>query len=146
MGDLRALLDMAKELETRANEDQSKRVLSGKMSIEDFYAQMESVGKMGFRNILESLPGLSGFVKDDQLDVLQAKMEKWRYIIQSMTRDEKNNPDTINDARRKRIARGSGVMEHDVKDLIKNFNNSKTMMKQAKGRQMHGMLRRLGIG
>jgi signal recognition particle subunit SRP54 len=107
---------------------------------------MESVGKMGFRNILESLPGLSGFVKDDQLDVLQAKMEKWRYIIQSMTRDEKNNPDTINDARRKRIARGSGVMEHDVKDLIKNFNNSKTMMKQAKGRQMHGMLRRLGIG
>lgn len=146
MGDLRALLDMAKELETRASEDQSKRVLSGKMSIEDFYAQMESVGKMGFRNILESLPGLSGFVKDDQLDVLQAKMEKWRYIIQSMTRDEKNNPDTINDARRKRIARGSGVMEHDVKDLIKNFNNSKTMMKQAKGRQMHGMLRRLGIG
>jgi signal recognition particle subunit SRP54 len=146
MGDLRALLDMAKDLETRANEDQSKRVLSGKMSIEDFYAQMENVGKMGFRNIIESLPGLSGFVKDDQLDVLQTKMEKWRYIIQSMTRDEKNNPDVINDARRKRIARGSGVMEHDVKDLIKNFNNSKSMMKQAKGRQMHGMLRKLGIG
>jgi len=146
MGDLRALLDMAKDLETRANEDQSKRVLSGKMSIEDFYAQMENVGKMGFRNIIESLPGLSGFVKDDQLDLLQTKMEKWRYIIQSMTRDEKNNPDVINDARRKRIARGSGVMEHDVKDLIKNFNNSKSMMKQAKGRQMHGMLRKLGIG
>jgi len=146
MGDLRAFLDMAKDLETRANEDQSKRVLSGKMSIEDFYAQMENVGKMGFRNIIESLPGLSGFVKDDQLDVLQTKMEKWRYIIQSMTRDEKNNPDVINDARRKRIARGSGVMEHDVKDLIKNFNNSKSMMKQAKGTQMHGMLRKLGIG
>lgn len=146
MGDIKALLDMARDLEMSADENQSKRVLSGKMSIEDFYAQMENVGKMGFRNIMESLPGLSGFVKDDQLDVLQNKMEKWRYIIQSMTKEEKNNPDRINDARRKRIARGSGVMEHDVKDLIKNFNNSKTMMKQAKGRQMHGMLRKLGLG
>jgi signal recognition particle subunit SRP54 len=116
------------------------------MSIEDFYAQMESVGKMGFRNIMESLPGLSNLVKDDQLDLLQDKMEKWRFIIQSMTKEEKNNPDRINDSRRKRIARGSGVMEHDVKDLIKNFNNSKSMMKQAKGRQMHGMLRKLGLG
>jgi signal recognition particle subunit SRP54 len=107
---------------------------------------MESVGKMGFRNMLDSLPGLSGIVKDDQLDVLQNKMEKWRYMIQSMTKEEKNNPDIIHDARRKRIARGCGVMEHDVNDLVKNFNNSKTMMKQSKGRQMHGMLRRLGIG
>lgn len=52
----------------------------------------------------------------------------------------------INDSRRKRIARGSGVAEHDVKDLIKNFNNSKSMIKQSKGRQMQGMMRRLGIG
>jgi len=146
MGDLKALLDMARDLEMRADENQSKRVLSGKMTIEDFYAQMENVGKMGFRNMLDSLPGLSGIVKDDQLDVLQNKMEKWRYMIQSMTKEEKNDPDIIHDARRKRIARGCGVLEHDVKDLVKNFNNSKTMMKQAKGRQMHGMLRRLGIG
>jgi len=146
MGDLKALLDMARDLETRADENQSKRVLSGKMTIEDFYAQMENVGKMGFRNMLDSLPGLSGIVKDDQLDVLQNKMEKWRYMIQSMTKEEKNDPDIIHDARRKRIARGCGVLEHDVKDLVKNFNNSKTMMKQAKGRQMHGMLRKLGIG
>ena len=84
--------------------------------------------------------------KDDQLDDLQEKMEKWRFIIQSMTFSERKNPDTINDSRRKRIARGSGMTEHDVRDLIKHYSNSKTMMKQAKGRQMHGMLRRLGIG
>jgi signal recognition particle subunit SRP54 len=52
----------------------------------------------------------------------------------------------INDARRKRISRGSGITEHEVKDMIKQYNNSKTMMKQAKGRQMHGMLRRFGFG
>jgi signal recognition particle subunit SRP54 len=146
MGDIKAILDLAKDLELQADENQSKRVLSGKMTIEDFYSQMESVGKMGFRNIIDNLPGLSGVVKEDQLDVIQGKLEIWRYIIQSMTKEEKKNPDVINDSRRKRIARGSGVAEHDVKDLIKNFNNSKSMIKQSKGRQMQGMLRRMGIG
>jgi signal recognition particle subunit SRP54 len=146
MGDIKALLDMARGLELQADEDQAKRVLSGKMTIEDFYVQMENVGKMGFRNVIENLPGLSGMVKDDQLEALEGKMEKWRFIIQSMTKDEKRNPDIINDSRRKRIARGSGASDHEVKDLIKQYNNSKTMMKQAKGRQMQGLLRRFGIG
>jgi signal recognition particle subunit SRP54 len=146
MGDIKALLEMAKSLEVQADENQAKRLLGGKMTIEDFYAQMENVSKMGFKNVIDNLPGLSGMVKEDQLDALQGKMEKWRFIIQSMTKDEKRNPDTINDSRRKRIARGAGIAEHDVKELVKQYNNSKTMMKQTKGRQMQGMLRRFGIG
>ncbi|HEY6165417.1 MAG TPA: signal recognition particle receptor subunit alpha [Nitrososphaeraceae archaeon] len=146
MGDIKALLEMAKSLELQADENQTKRLLSGKISIEDFYAQMENVGKMGFRNVIDSLPGLSGMIKEDDLDVLQGKMEKWRFIIQSMTRKEKKDPDLINDSRRKRIARGAGITEHDIKDLIKQYNNSKTMMKQTKGRQMQGMLRKFGFG
>ncbi len=146
MGDIKALLEMAKNLEIQSDENQAKRLMSGKMTIEDFYAQMENMGKMGFRNVIENLPGLSNFVKEDHLDALQQKMEKWRYIIQSFTKEEKRNPDLINESRRKRIARGAGVMEHDVKDLIKQYTNSKTMMKQAKGRQMHGLLRRFGLG
>ena len=146
MGDIKALLEMAKSLELQADEGQAKRLLGGKMTIEDFYAQMENVGKMGFKNVIDNLPGLSGMVKDDQLDALQEKMEKWRFIIQSMTKIEKHSPDIMNDSRRKRVARGSGMTEHDVKELIKQYNNSRTMMKQAKGRQMQGMLRRFGIG
>jgi signal recognition particle subunit SRP54 len=146
MGDIKALLEMAKSLELQADENQTKRLLSGKISIEDFYAQMENVGKMGFRNVIDSLPGLSGMIKEDDLDVLQGKMEKWRFIIQSMTRKEKKDPDLINDSRRKRIARGAGMTEHDIKDLIKQYNTSKTMMKQTKGRQMQGMLRKFGFG
>ena len=146
MGDIKALLDMAKSLELEADENQAKRLLGGKMTIEDFYSQMENVSKMGFRNVIENLPGLSGMVKDEQLDVLQGKIEKWRFAIQSMTKEEKKDPNTINDSRRKRISRGSGITEHEVKDMIKQYNNSKTMMKQAKGRQMHGMLRRFGFG
>ena len=146
MGDIKALLEMAKSLELQADEGQAKRLLGGKMTIEDFYAQMENVGKMGFKNVIDNLPGLSGMVKDDQLDALQEKMEKWRFIIQSMTKIEKRSPDIMNDSRRKRVARGSGMTEHDVKELVKQYNNSRTMMKQAKGRQMQGMLRRFGIG
>ena len=145
MGDIKAILEMARGLELQADENQAKRLLSGKMTIEDFYAQMENVGKMGFRNVIDNLPGLSGMVKEDQLDALEGKMEKWRFIIQSMTRDEKKNPDIINESRRKRIARGAGITEHEVKDLVKQYSNSKTMMKQAKGRQMQGMLRKFGI-
>lgn len=146
MGDIKALLEMAKGLEMQADENQAKRVLSGKMTIEDFYAQMEQVSKIGFRNVIENMPGLSGMVKEDQLDAMQERMEKWRFIIQSMTKDEKKDPDLINEARRKRIARGSGMPESEVKHMITQYNNSKAMMKQSKGRQMQGLMRKFGLG
>jgi signal recognition particle subunit SRP54 len=143
MGDIKALLEMARDLELQADENQAKRLLKGKMTIEDFYAQMEQVGKIGFRNVIESMPGLSGMVKDDQLDAMQARMEKWRFIIQSMTKDEKKDPEIINEARRKRIARGCGLPEGEIKEIIKQYNNSKHFMKGTKDR---GFFRRLGIG
>jgi signal recognition particle subunit SRP54 len=146
MGDIKALLEMAKGLEMQADENQAKRVLSGKMTIEDFYAQMEQVSKIGFRNVIENMPGLSGMVKEDQLDAMQERMEKWRFIIQSMTKDEKKDPDLVNEARRKRIARGSGMPESEVKHMITQYNNSKAMMKQSKGRQMQGLMRKFGLG
>jgi len=146
MGDIKALLEMAKGLELQADENQVKRLMSGKMTIEDFYAQMEQVRKMGFRNVIENLPGLSGMVKEDQLDQMQVRMEKWRFIIQSMNVDEKKDPDVINESRRKRIARGCGLPEGEIKAMIKQYNDSKAMMRQSKGRQMQGLLRRFGIG
>ena len=146
MGDIKALLEMAKGLELQADENQAKRVLSGKMTIEDFYAQMEQVSKIGFRNVIDNMPGLSGMVKEDQLDAMQERMEKWRFIIQSMTRDEKKDPDLVNETRRKRIARGAGMAESEVKHMIQQYNNSKAMMKQSKGRQMQGLMRKFGIG
>jgi signal recognition particle subunit SRP54 len=133
MGDIKALLEMAKGLELQADEDQVKRISKGKMTIEDFYAQMDSASKMGFRNIIENL-GMSGMVKEDKLDEMQVKMERWRFIIQSMTKDEKKDPDIVNESRRKRIARGSGLSESDIKEMVKQYNASKDFMKHSKGR------------
>src|SRR6267378_1675445 len=147
MGDIQALLDMAKRLETEGDEERVKRITHGKMNMEDFYFQIEQATKAGgLRSILENMPGMSGMVKEDQLDQQQEKMEKWRYIIQSMTKLEKDDPDLLNASRIKRIARGSGWSEHEVKDLLKAYKNSKTMMKASKGRQMQGMLRKMGLG
>ncbi len=146
MGDIKALLEMAKGLELQADEEQVKRIAKGKMTIEDFYAQMDSASKMGFRNIIENL-GMSGMVKEDKLEEMQVRMEKWRFIIQSMTKDEKKDPDLINESRRKRIARGCGLAESEIKEMIKQYNNSKDFMKHSKGRGGLGdFFRRFGGG
>ena len=147
MGDIQAVLDLANRLEDEADGIRMKRISSGKMNMEDFYYQLEEVKKAGsFQGLLENMPGLSGMVKEDQLDKMEDRVETWRYIIQSMNNDEKANPDILNASRIKRIARGSGWSERDVKELMKNYKNSKNMMKASKGRQMQGFLRKLGIG
>ena len=147
MGDVQAVLDLAKRLENEADEVRLKRISSGKMNMEDFYYQLEEVTKVGsLQNLMETMPGLSGMVKEDQLEQMEDRVDKWRYIIQSMNKNEKADPDLLNASRIKRIARGSGWPEHEVKELVKNYKNSKTMMKASKGRQMQGMLRKLGLG
>jgi len=147
MGDVQALLDLAKRLENEADDVRLKRMSSGKMNMEDFYFQLEEVTKVGsLKGLLDNMPGLSGMVQEDKLEQMEGRVDKWRYIIQSMNKEEKANPDLLNASRIKRIARGSGWPEHEVKELLKNYKNSKNMMKASKGRQMQGMLRRMGIG
>ena len=119
MGDIKAVLDLAKRLESEADDVRMKRISSGKMNMEDFYYQLEEVTKVGsFQGLLDTMPGLSGMVKEDQVDKMEEKVEKWRYIIQSMNKDEKADPDILNASRIKRIGRGSGWPEHDVKELL----------------------------
>ena len=147
MGDIQAVLDLAKRLENEGDEVRLKRISTGKMNMEDFFYQLEEVTKVGsLRGFLDNMPGLSGMVKDDQLDQMEERVSKWRFIIQSMTKEEKADPDLLNSSRIKRIARGSGWSEHEVKELLKNYKNSKSMMKASKGRQMQGNLRRMGFG
>ncbi len=147
MGDVQALLDLAKRLENEADDVRLKRMSSGKMNMEDFYFQLEEVTKAGsLKGLLDNMPGLSGMVQEDKLEQMEGRVDKWRYIIQSMNKEEKANPDLLNASRIKRIARGSGWPEHEVKELLKNYKNSKNMMKASKGRQMQGMLRKMGMG
>jgi signal recognition particle subunit SRP54 len=147
MGDIQALLDLAKRLENEADDVRLKRISSGKMNMDDFYYQLEEVSKVGsLKGFLDNMPGLSGMVKEDQVEQMETRVQRWRYIIQSMSKQEKADPDLLNASRIKRVARGSGWPEHEVKELLKNYKNSKGMMKAAKGRQMQGFLRKMGMG
>ena len=90
MGDIQAVLDLAKRLENEGDDVRMKRISSGKMNMDDFFYQLEEVTKMGsLKGFLENMPGFSGMVKDDQLNQMEDRVSKWRYIIQSMTKGEK---------------------------------------------------------
>lgn len=144
MGDVKTLLDRAKELEVQADEKQIKRMMSGKLTINDFYSQLEQVKKMGsLSKLLDMIPGFASAVPSENLDEMEQKMKNWRIIIQSMTRNEKQNPDLLNSSRIRRIARGSGNNERDVKDMMAKFRQTKSVMKASKGREFRQMLRRL---
>ena len=146
MGDIQAMLDFAKRLESESDDVRMDRITSGKMNIDDFFYQLEEVTKAGsLKEIIGNIPGLADMSKNNNIEQMEENIVKWRYIIQSMTDEEKADPDIIKRSRIKRIARGSGWSEADVKNLLKNYNNSKTMMKASKGRQMQDMLRKMGL-
>ncbi len=146
MGDVQAILDMAKRLESEGSEERMKRVYRGKMNMEDFYHQIEEFTKTSsVRSLMENLPGGSKLAKESDLDKAEERLSKWRYIIQSMTKAEKENPDIINATRQQRIARGSGWTKHDVKELIKSYNTSKNIIKSSRGRGGGRALKKMGL-
>jgi len=79
------------------------------------------------------IPGLGHAVPEDMLVVQEEKLKKYKYIIDSMTKEEKKNADLIHSSRIKRIAKGSGTSQKDVRDLIKQYKQSKKLMKKMGG-------------
>jgi len=111
----------------------AKEILSGKFTLTDMYDQFEAVRGMGpFRKVLKMLPGMSYDVPEDMLNTAEGRLDKWRVIIQSMTPSEKENPKLLNSSRARRIARGSGTTEKDVKELLKQYVMMRKMLKMFK--------------
>lgn len=132
LGDLQSLLEKAKETELK--EEDVEKFLSGRFTLQDFYDQIGGMQKMGpLSNVMEMIPGLGHSVPEDMLVVQEEKMKKYKYIIDSMTKKEKNDVDLIHSSRIERIAKGSGTSQKDVRDLIKQYNQTKKMMKKMGG-------------
>jgi len=133
MGDLETLLEKVKEAEIKVPEKKAKAILSGKFTLTDMYEQFEAMKGMGpFRKVLKMLPGMSYNVPDEMLNTAEDRLEKWRVIIQSMRPEEKENPKIFNSSRVKRVARGSGTSERDVKELLKQYVMMRKMLKTFK--------------
>jgi len=104
----------------------------------DFREQLKSMKGMGsMSKMLDMLPGGSSAIKkklpDGFLDAQEGMMKKWEHAINSMTAKERENPDEINSSRIKRIAAGSGLKEHEVRQLMKSYKQIKKVMKMTKG-------------
>ena len=132
MGDIQTLLEKAEEsIQGKDAKKAARRMMSGKFNLHDMYEQMDMLSGMGpLKKIAEMLPGgMSNKVQDVDMDSTQIRLQKFRIIMDSMTDEEMDNPQLIRASRVKRIARGAGVENKDVKELLKYYNMTKRMMK-----------------
>jgi signal recognition particle subunit SRP54 len=137
MGDLENLIEKVREAEIRVPEKKARQILSGKFTLTDMYEQFEAMKGMGpFKRILKMLPGMSYDIPDEMVDSAQDRLEKWRVIIQSMTPKERENPKIFSSSRVRRVARGSGTSEKEVKELLQQYHMMRRMMKQLRRKKL----------
>ena len=106
-------------------------------TLEDFLVQFETMNKMGgLKDVLSMLPGMGAKVKIREEDIDEKRMISMKAIIQSMTKKERLNPQIINSSRKQRIAKGSGTSVQEVNRVLKQFEQTKMMMKQMKNNKM----------
>jgi signal recognition particle subunit SRP54 len=145
MGDLKSLMDMVRMSEVEIDEKAAQRVMSGKLTMDDLLAQFEQMRKFGsLKKVLEHIPGFSGMVNPQELEKAEGRVKVYKSIIQSMTGTEKADPERINSSRLKRIAKGSGRSEKDVRELLARYKQMKSLVKTSKGRELRQMMRRAG--
>jgi len=103
----------------------------------DMYEQLEAVQKMGpLKGIIARLPGIGSKLPEDATEIAEDRLKKWRFIIQSMTKDEREDPRILQSSRIRRIARGSGCSEKEVKELVKQHQMMRKLMKSLKRRKL----------
>ena len=138
MGDVLSPIEKAQEAVTEEQAKKlEKKMRDASFTLEDYLDQFESLKKMGgAAQVLGMMPGMSKLkIKESDFD--EKKMERIKAIILSMTKKERDKPEIINSSRKKRIAAGSGTSVQDVNQLLKQFEQTKTMMKQFKnGKRM----------
>lgn len=144
MGDLLSLLEKAQEVISEEDAlKASERLSNSDFSFEDFLSQMKMISKMGsIGGLLKMMPGM-GAIKEqlDQVDT-DKEMKRVEAIIQSMTLQERRNPDLLNGSRKARIAKGCGMEVSDVNSFVKRFLDARKMMRQMG--KMSSLMRGIG--
>lgn len=146
MGDVRTLIEKAtEEMDQEAAMAQSKKLMEGDFTLEDFLAQMQQIKKMGpLGKIMEMVPGMSQATKDVDMNEAENDLRRIEAIIYSMTPQERQNPKILKANRKRRVAAGSGVEVKDINKLLKEFKGMQKMMRQLKSkggmRRLAGML------
>ncbi|MGZ7043082.1 MAG: signal recognition particle protein Srp54 [Methanobacterium sp.] len=142
MGDIRSLLEKAEEIaEEDMDIDSMDAMLSGKFTLKDMYSQIEMMNKMGpMQQVMNMIPGMGGKLPKNASEMTEEKLTKYKTMMDSMTDNELSHPEVIKQSRVKRIAKGSGMRNEDVKELLKYYNTTKKAMKGFGKRKMGGPL------
>lgn len=136
MGDIEALLEKAKgAISEEEAQDLGKRFLKGEFNLLDLYEQMSAMKSMGsLQKIMEMVPGFSSMqLPKEMLDVQEGKLEKWKHAMDSMTQTELEDPEIIDAQRMERISKGSGIPVSTIRELLKQYKQSKKLVKMFKG-------------
>ncbi len=141
MGDVLSLIERAQEAVTEQQaKDMERKMREASFTLTDYLQQFEALKKMGGAGALASmLPG-AGKMKISEKDIDEKRIERTKAIILSMTPRERDNPQIIDSKRKRRIALGSGTTVQEINQLLKQFEQTKLLMKQFKGGKMRGRL------
>ena len=133
MGDVVSLVERAQmQFDEKQAKELEKKIRKNKFDFNDFMAQIQQIKKMGnIKDLASMIPGVGKALKD--VDIDDNAFKNIEAIIQSMTPKERSNPDIINQSRKLRIARGSGTKLEDVNRLMKQFDQTRKMMKMVSG-------------
>lgn len=144
MGDVLTLIEKAQEsLDQEQTVESAQRMLEGNFTLEDFLSQMQQLKKIGpLGQLLDMIPGISQYRDQMQPDATDKQFKQIESIIQSMTRQERQDPRIINASRRRRIAKGSGHTVQQVNQVLREFREMQRMMKRFTGnkRQMRNLM------
>ncbi|MGC8903264.1 MAG: signal recognition particle protein [Fervidobacterium sp.] len=133
LGDMLSLIEkVERELDKEKMEKMGQKFMRAEFTLEDFREQIKEIKKLGIDKIIEALPGSPQV----DLDTSEKELKRIEAIINSMTPEERNNPEIINASRKKRIASGSGTTVQDINKLLKSYEEMKKLMKMFKKGKM----------
>ncbi len=143
MGDVVSLVERAQaQFDEEEARRLQKKIMKNKFDFDDFYNQIQQIKKMGnIKDLASMIPGLGKAIRD--VDIDDNAFKSIEAIIQSMTPKERANPDCLNQSRKMRIAKGSGTKIDEVNKLIKQFDQTRKMMKMVSGANMKNMMSRM---
>lgn len=149
MGDMLTLIEKAQEdYDEQKAQELEKRLRKNQFTLEDFLEQMGQIRKMGgIAKLLDMMPGVNSNARNNiNLDQSEREFIQMEAIIQSMTKEEREDPSILNASRRRRIAAGCGQPVSKINQLVKRYNDAKKMMKSFSGKGGIGRMNRMFRG
>jgi signal recognition particle subunit SRP54 len=131
-GDLMGLVEKVQQIQSQVSEEDLKKqqeaLEKGKFTLDDFRMHFQNIQKMGMKDLIGRMPGMSDMIPEGEDP--EVALKRVQGMIDSMTKKERNDPDIIDAGRRRRIASGSGVQPHEVSQFLKQFDTVRALMKQ----------------